>query len=58
MRTVDLRTLILPTYVRNEVFKLLAAVEISESNQAVRLAGERAEGFVLGLETAGGFNEV
>ncbi|WP_052028548.1 hypothetical protein [Pseudomonas syringae] len=49
---MSLRTLVLPTGVRAEVLKLLAGIEVAESAQAVNMAGHRAEGFVLGLETA------
>jgi len=42
----------LPTGVRTAVLKLLVAVETGESIQAVNMASQRAEGFVLGLETA------
>lgn len=55
MKNVDLRTLVLPTQVRHVVLQLLANIEVAESIQALRLAAERAEGFVLGLETAGAF---
>ena len=55
MRKVDLRALVMPTTVRNEVFKLLATIEVAETAQAVRVSSNRAEGFVLGLETAQGF---
>lgn len=43
----------MPEPVRLQVKKLLAHLESSESIQAVRIAAQRAEGFVLGLETAG-----
>jgi len=43
-----LRTFVLPT----GVLKLVAGIEMAESPQAVNMTGHRAEGFVLGLETA------
>ena len=52
---MKLRTLVLPAGVRAEVLKLLAGIEVGESAQGVNMAGQRAEGFVLGLETAGAF---
>lgn len=56
MRKVDLRALVMPTRVRNEVFRLLAAIEVAETAQALSVSEKRAEGFVLGLETACAFN--
>ena len=56
MRRIDLRALVMPITVRNEVFKLLATIEVAETVQAVRISSSRAEGFVLGLETAQAFN--
>lgn len=55
MKPADLRAIALPTGVRVEVLKLLAAIDAAESGQGVRVAGQRAEGFVLGLETASAF---
>ncbi|MFK3970213.1 hypothetical protein ACI2KS_05730 [Pseudomonas sp. NPDC087358] len=52
MMKADLRSLTMPVGIRNQVFRLLAAIEVAESVQAVRMAVNRAEGFVLGLETA------
>lgn len=49
------KTLELPTGVRAAVLKLLNAVEVAESVRSVNMAAQRAEGFVLGLETAGAF---
>lgn len=50
---MNMRALLMPTGVRAEVLKLLAGIEVAESAQSVNLAGQRAEGFVLGIETAG-----
>lgn len=55
MKPTDLRSIVLPTAVRAEVLKLLAALEAAESTQAVNMSGQRAEGFVLGLEAASAF---
>ena len=43
----DLRSLSMPVGIRNQVFRLLAAIEVAESIQAVRMAANRAEGFLL-----------
>lgn len=56
MLIVDLRALPMPIGVRNQVFRLVAAIEVAETIQALRVTANRAEGFVLGLETAEGFN--
>lgn len=50
---IDLRTMDMPELVRTQVFRLLASIEVAETKQAVCIAAQRAEGFVLGLETAG-----
>lgn len=55
MRRVDLREQELPTMVRAAALKLLASVQIADNVQALRLAEQRAEGFVLGLETASAY---
>jgi len=52
---MNLRTLVLPTGVRAEVLKLLASIEVAGSAQAIKMGSTRAEGFVLGLETASAF---
>ena len=51
----NLRAIELPTGVRDAVQKLLAGIEAAETIQGVNMAGHRAEGFVLGLETASAF---
>jgi hypothetical protein len=53
MTTVDLRALVLPPRMSAEVLKLLATIEAAESILAVNMVAQCAEGFVLGLETAG-----
>lgn len=55
MRKVDLRAVVMPPRVHNEVNRLLAAIEVAETRQALTVTATRAEGFVLGLETSGGF---
>ncbi|AOA08392.1 hypothetical protein BFC21_22460 [Pseudomonas sp. TMW 2.1634] len=52
---MNLRTLEMPPCTRTAVLKLLIAIETTESDQALNMAGQRAEGFVFGLETAGAF---
>jgi hypothetical protein len=52
-RRVDLKTMVMPDLVRAEVTRLLVALEAAESTHALLMAAQRAEGFVLGLETAG-----
>lgn len=52
-KAVDLRTLVLPKEMRTCVLRLITRVEVEESIQGVHIAGSLAEGFVLGLETAG-----
>ena len=52
---MNLRTMVFPTRVRAEVLKLLASIEVADSAQGVNMASQRAEGFVLGLETASAF---
>lgn len=56
MRRVDLRALKMPVRVHTEVLRLLATIKVAESIQAVRASSNRAEGFVLGLETVQAFN--
>lgn len=51
-REVDLRAVVMPTCGCNEVFRLVAAIEVAETAQALNVTTNRAEGFVLGLETA------
>ncbi|PHN22808.1 hypothetical protein [Pseudomonas sp. ICMP 561] len=46
---------ILPPGVRAVVDRLQAQIEVAESVQGVNMAAQRAEGFVLGLETSGGY---
>lgn len=55
MSRSDLSTMVLPNGVRAAVVKLQAAIEVAETKQAMNMAVQRAEGFVLGLETAGAF---
>lgn len=52
---MKLRKLELPPAVRAAVLKLLDTIEVAESARSVNMAAHRAEGFVLGLETAGAF---
>jgi len=52
---LNLRALELPSGVHAAVLKLLVAIEAAESLQGVNIARLRAEGFVLGLETAQAF---
>jgi hypothetical protein len=56
MTTVDLSGLVLPPTVWAEVLKLLDVIETAESILAVNMVAQCAEGFVLGLETAGVFH--
>jgi hypothetical protein len=51
-RCVDLTTMVMPEQVRTQVLRLLANLEVADTEQATRMALERAEGFVLGLEMA------
>ncbi|WP_256672718.1 hypothetical protein [Pseudomonas sp. v388] len=39
------------------MLRLLGSVEAAETIQALRMAEQRADGFVLGLETSGGYSE-
>ena len=55
MKCTDLRMMVLPTLVRSVVTRLQAAIEVADTNQGMVMAAQRAEGFVLGLETAGAF---
>jgi hypothetical protein len=57
MTALDLHTLVLPARVRAVVLNLLTAIEVGQSAEAVNLAGQRAEGFVLGLETGSAFSQ-
>lgn len=50
---MDLRALVMSIWVRNEVFRLLATIEVAETAQSLRVSANRAEGFVFGLETVG-----
>jgi len=50
--TMNIRAIALHGAVRTVALKLLAGIEASESAQSVNMAGQRAEGFVLGLEAA------
>ncbi|WP_231667932.1 hypothetical protein [Pseudomonas quasicaspiana] len=52
---VSLNALILPPSVRSVVDRLRAQIEVAETVQGVNMAAQRAEGFVLGLETSGGY---
>ena len=45
----------LPPHTRATVLRLLSAIEVAETPRAVNMASQRAEGFVLGLETAGAY---
>jgi hypothetical protein len=45
----------LPSGIHAVVLKLVASIEVAESAQGVYMASQRAEGFVLGLETASAF---
>ncbi|AOA08824.1 hypothetical protein [Pseudomonas sp. TMW 2.1634] len=47
-REVDLRAVVMPTRGCTEVFRLVAAIEVAETAQALNVS----EGFLLGLETA------
>ena len=49
---MNIRSIELPACVRAVVTKLIATIAIAESIQALNIAGQHAEGFVLGLETA------
>lgn len=49
---MNVHTIELPARIRHEVLKLVAAIQVGETAQSVGMACQRAEGFVLGLETA------
>jgi len=49
---MNLRTLEIASGIRAEVLKILLSIEAAESIQAINMTSHRAEGFVLGLETA------
>ncbi|RRV08088.1 hypothetical protein EGJ27_08510 [Pseudomonas sp. v388] len=57
MRRPCLRDQVLPPRVKQLVLRLLGSVEAAETIQALRMAEQRADGFVLGLETSGGYSE-
>lgn len=52
MRKVELRALELHSRIRAAVMSLQDSIEVAETVQGIRMASQRAEGFVLGLETA------
>lgn len=49
----DLKTMEMPETVRAQALRMVDSMKVAESMQVVRMAASRAEGFVLGLETAG-----
>lgn len=54
--TDEVTAMILPHAVQVQVLKLLAQIERAQTADDLSRAGDRAEGFVLGLETAKALN--
>nr|WP_178119764.1 hypothetical protein [Pseudomonas sp. RGB] len=52
---MSLSKLVLPADVRTVIDRLLAPIEAADSAKGVNMAAQRAEGFVLGLETVKAF---
>ena len=57
MKKLRLRDLVLPPAVERTVQRLQGALEAAETIQELRLIEQRAEGFVLGLETSLGVRQ-